>query len=119
MPRRPAHQPSNAEIQQSFDRHAKEDRQFQDETRQTNGELLSFKAETEGKLEEIHKALEGVATKEDIGRIVSAAITDYFEQKGRISFKFIVATSILVGALTVIFGGFKIALGWIGFSLTK
>lgn len=59
-------EPTNSEVLKSFKAHSEEDHKFQDETRIANGEMQLFKAETEGSLAELHKKVEGLATKEDI-----------------------------------------------------
>jgi hypothetical protein len=87
--------PTNKDLQDLFTAHAKED-------------AVVFKA--------IHEKLDSVPTKEDVAEIVGAVITDFFKTKGKFTFQMIVGTSILIGALVVIFGGLKTVLGWIGFS---
>lgn len=57
------HQPTNAELQQAFDAHAKEDKHFQDDTRAFNGEMAQFKAETEGALADTLRHLEAMDKK--------------------------------------------------------
>lgn len=50
-------QPTNADLQKAFDNHAKEDHNFQIEARGFNGEMVTFKAETEGSLADIYRRL--------------------------------------------------------------
>lgn len=57
-----------------------------------------------------------VPTKDEIRDIVVEAIDAYFRNKGKLTFSFIVGSSVLIGALVVIFGGFKTVLAWLGFS---
>ena len=54
--------------------------------------------------------------REEIKSLVQEALTDYFTTKGKLGKNLVVGAAIVVGSLTVIFGGLKAILGWIGFS---
>ena len=57
--------------------------------------------------------------KEEIGLIVASSIDCYFQSKGKLGKQIIVGTAIVIGSLTVIFGGFKVILGWLGFTYMR
>lgn len=73
----------------------------------------------------IEKKLETLATKEDVRGVVQAYKSFMLAEKiitggGKWSFRALVVIATLIGALIVILGGFKTALGWIGIHfLTK
>ena len=56
------------------------------------------------------------ATKEDIKTLMHEAMTEYFEEKGTLTKKYLIATATIVGSIVVIGGGLKALLGWIGFT---
>lgn len=59
------------------------------------------------------------ATKEDIKILMHEAMTEYFEEKGTVTKKILIATATIIGSLVVIGGGLKALLGWIGFTYMK
>lgn len=108
--------PSNQDLAGMFERHANEDKDFQNEQRIANIEVATFKAETEGSLSEIHKQLKEIPNNVQTAEIVEDVITRLLLKKGKFAFHFIVGSSVLIGSLVVIFGGLKTVLAWIGFS---
>jgi hypothetical protein len=104
---------------QALEEHTKEDHAFQEETRAFNNEMSVFKAESEGSFAGIHTKLDTFPSKDDISNIVAGAMTDYFENKGKLAFRLTVGGSVLIASLTVILGGMKAVLGWIGFHLIR
>ncbi len=120
-------EPSNADLQNQFADHASEDKHFQDEQRSQNGEMAIFKGETEGALADLkegqaamHAKLEKVPTKDDMARIVEEAMGNIIKQKGKTAYAGLLVLAGIVVALTVITGGAKTLLAWIGFNyMTK
>jgi hypothetical protein len=51
--------------------------------------------------------------------LLNKALTAYFERKGTLAKNIVVTAAIVVGSLTVIFGGAKAILMWIGFTYVK
>ena len=58
-----------------------------------------------------------VATREDVRTIFTEELRAFFKLSGINTKTFIITTAMIIGALGVIFGGFKAFLGWIGFAL--
>lgn len=56
---------------------------------------------------------------DDIPDIVRGILSQTFQEKGKKIYFYITGVAVIIGALTVIFGGFKMLLGWLGFSLLK
>lgn len=54
--------------------------------------------------------------KEEIRQIVHDALTDYFSSKGKIGKQVILSAAIIIGSITVIVGGIKTVLAWLGFT---
>jgi len=52
----------------------------------------------------------------EIKAIMHDALTEYFSSKGSLLKQILLTAAVIVGAITVIFGGLKTVLGWIGFS---
>lgn len=100
--------PTNADLKDLFDKHAIDDRAFQDNQDKVNEEAADSRVA-------IHKRLNEIPTKAETAEIVEAVIRDLLLSKGKIVYKGIIGASILIGALIVIFGGFKTVLGWLGF----
>ncbi len=75
----------------------------------TNQELAT-------QIAQLKQAIENRPTKEDIEKIVLASLNGYFKQTGMTLRGVLVGTAVIVGALTVILGGFKTMLAWIGFN---
>lgn len=61
-------------------------------------------------------AVDNRPTKEDIEEIVISSLNGYFQKKGTTFRSFILGTAMIIGALTVILGGLKTILAWIGFT---
>lgn len=97
--------PSNADLLDAFHKHVDEDKIFQDGTTQ------------------VHKAMNArmdtLATKEDVRSIFAQELRTFFKISGMNTKTFIVTAATIIGALVVIFGGFKAFLGWLGFGLIK
>jgi hypothetical protein len=55
--------------------------------------------------------------KQEIKGIVHEALTDFFTGYGQTGKQFIITAAIVVGSVTVILGGFKTVLGWLGFTM--
>lgn len=110
-------EPTNAELKQSFDDHVKEDGRFQDETRIFNGEMALFKAETEGSLSALHERLKQIPTREEGKKDIEEVFGQIIQNKGKLAFQLTLSAAALIAAIIVILGGFKTALGWIGFSM--
>lgn len=58
-------------------------------------------------------------TPDEIEEVVFKAMDAYFQKKGKMTFSVIVGASVLVGALTVLFGGIKTLLAWAGFTYIR
>lgn len=101
--------PTNAELKESFEAHARADHAFQ--TMQTEVNETAEKSRIS-----IHKKLNELPTHEETARIVEKVIRDLLLSKGKMVYQGIIVTSILIGALVVIFGGFKTVLGWLGYA---
>lgn len=52
----------------------------------------------------------------EIKDIVHEALTEFFTTSGKKTKNFLLAAALVMGAITVILGGFKAILAWIGFS---
>lgn len=94
--------PSNADIMEVVSQHTKDDQAYQ--------------RATDKSLQAIHK---NMVKKEDVADAVGTAIANYFEDKGKLTFKTIVATGILLGALGVIFTFVKGAAAWFGITYIR
>lgn len=57
-----------------------------------------------------------LVTKSELKPLVHEALTEYFEDKGSMTKKVLIGTAVVIGSITVIFGGIKAILGWLGFS---
>lgn len=71
-------QPTNAELKDSFDRHATEDHTFQTKQVKTNEEMTQS-------LASIHKRLNELPTKEDIPEIIASVFKFSFNNAGKIT----------------------------------
>lgn len=65
--------------------------------------------------EESEKAV--FITRDEMRKIMSETITDYFEKKGTISKNLLIATATVITSITLIVGGLKIILGWFGINI--
>lgn len=54
--------------------------------------------------------------REELKGLMVEAINEYFEAKGRLSKHWLITIASVIGAVTVILGGLKILLGWLGFT---
>lgn len=64
----------------------------------------------------IEKKIDSRPSDDEIEAIVVNALKVYFEKKGTSLKTILIGTAIIIGAITVIFGGIKAILGWLGFS---
>lgn len=108
--------PSNRELAEAFDKHAKEDKSFQDESRRVNVEMGTFKTQTEDSLAAIHKRLGEIPDSQQTATIVEDVMGNLIKSKGKTAYTGLLIVAGIVGALVVIGGGAKALLGWIGFS---
>jgi hypothetical protein len=113
-------EPTNADLKAAFDTHTIEDHAFQAKSLAFNGEILQFKAETEGSLAALHERLGTIATKDDIdevkqvlkaARVTAGIFTFTFDNASKIgSFVLFAGTIVLLikyglfGAIAWIFG---------------
>ena len=88
-------EPTNQDIIKALDDHMKDD-------------LVSFEA--------IKKTIRDQTDEERIAAIFHKTLTEYFEKKGTSLKTILIGTAVIVGAITVILGGLKSILGWIGFN---
>ena len=58
-------------------------------------------------------------TSEELEEIIINAQRKYFEQKGSVAKNWLVGTAVVVAALTVILGGIKTLLAWVGISIMR
>ena len=72
--------------------------------------------ELNDKLQLLQKAIDSRPTKEDIETIVITSLNGYFQKTGMTLRSIIIGTAMVIGALTVILGGLKTILAWLGFS---
>lgn len=93
--------------------------EFQQKQEAFNGEVIIFKAETEGSLASIHQRLGTMATKEDTALIVEQVIRDIIKESGKRGYAGLLIAAGIIGALVVIGGGAKALLGWIGFNYIR
>lgn len=54
--------------------------------------------------------------REEIKKIMHEALVEFFSSKGKATKQILIATAIVIGSLTVILGGVKTFLAWIGFT---
>lgn len=65
---------------------------------------------------EIHVQISTKPSSLEIEAIVSKVLVDFFTKKGVLSKNILVTAALVIGSLTVVFGGLKWLLGLIGFS---
>ena len=53
----------------------------------------------------------------EIKSLVSEAMVEYFESKGKMGKQWVIGAAVVIGSITVILGGVKTLLGWLGFHL--
>lgn len=58
-------------------------------------------------------------TKEEMKIIVNDALTEFFVATGKSYKGYLLGAAVIIGSLTVIFGGLKALLGWLGFVMMK
>ena len=73
-----------------------------------NDDLASFQS--------IRDTIRIQTDEERIAAIFHKTLTQYFEKKGTSLKTILLGTAVIVGAITVILGGLKSILGWIGFN---
>lgn len=88
-------EPTNREIMKALEAHI-------------NDDLASFQA--------IRDTITLQTDEERIAAIFHKTLTVYFEKKGTSLKTILIGTAMIIGAITVIFGGLKAILGWLGFS---
>jgi tetrahydromethanopterin S-methyltransferase subunit G len=71
--------------------------------------------ELEKRVKAIEEKIDNVATREDIEKIVHAALAEFFKKTGRGAKAAIITAATIIGSIVVIGGGFKWLLGVIGF----
>lgn len=98
-------QPTNADLKHAFDTHAFEDAHFQEKTKRS--------------LELVHKKMRDMPTKDETAQIVEDVFKRLLLQNGKAIYTVTVGASVLVGALLVLFGGFKTILALVGFTMSK
>jgi hypothetical protein len=54
--------------------------------------------------------------REEIKNIVHEALGEFFASKGKVTKQYLIGAAVVIGSLTVILGGFKAILGWLGFT---
>lgn len=64
-------------------------------------------------IEERHSVF-SIEQRDEIKDLMHEALTEYFAQKGSVAKQIIIGTAILVGSITVVLGGVKTILSWIG-----
>lgn len=108
-------EPTNADLKEAFDAHAEDDARVHREDKKFQGEMVAFKAETEGSLANIHRRLDiiepkidGLATKEDTKEILETIRTIKFGfGLFKVSGRSIMFVGGVVAAILAITGGFK------------
>jgi hypothetical protein len=53
--------------------------------------------------------------KEELKQMMFEVIDSYFRNKGQMGKHWLITAATIIGAVTVILGGFKAILGWLGF----
>lgn len=66
--------------------------------------------------EDLSKSVFTLREQHAIKELVHEALVEFFKTYGLAGKSFIVGAAIIIGSLTVILGGAKVILGWIGFS---
>lgn len=105
-----ASEPTNADLEQLFHKHAKDDSDFQKMQTEVN------EAAEQSRIS-IHKRLNDIPTHEETAAIVETVITNLLLKKGKTVYTLILGLGALTVAIIAIFGGLKIFLGWIGFTM--
>lgn len=106
-------EPTNADLKELFDKHAKDDFEFQQMQIETNSSAEQSRIS-------IHKRLNDLPSHDETAKIVEDVIKKLIFKQGKFVYTGIIGASILIGALVVIFGGFKTVLAWLGFvAITK
>lgn len=59
------------------------------------------------------------AQEKRIKELLTESLKCFFEKKGKGAKNLLIGAAIVIGSLTVILGGFKAILGWIGFVIVK
>jgi hypothetical protein len=82
----------------------------------TNADLQGQINTVHTRLDGIDTRLETVPTKEDVRKIFSDELGKFFKGTGNKTKLFLVGAAVVIGSLTVIFGGIKALLGFLGFA---
>ena len=98
-------EPTNQDLLNAFTTHANDD--------------AVVHAENSAFQSEVHEWKKTVATKEDVRSIFAEELKSFFKISGVNTKSFLVGLATVIGALVVIFGGAKAALGWLGFTFMK
>lgn len=98
-------EPTNQDLLNSFETHAKDDADFQAETITIHDAM--------------NKRMDTLATKEDVRDIFASELKNFFRIGGMRSKTIIITVATIIGSLVVIFGGVKSFLGWLGFTFIK
>ena len=64
----------------------------------------------------LYEEVKSRPTKEEIEEIVTQSMASYFEKKGTTLKAILIGTAVVVGSLTVILGGIKAILAYLGFT---
>ena len=88
-------EPTNKEIMKALENHI-------------NDDLASFQS--------IRDTIRMQTDEDRIAAIFHKTLTEYFEKKGTSLKTILIGTAMIIGAITVILGGLKAILGWLGFS---
>lgn len=73
-------------------------------------------AEIIKRINAIEKVVATIPNEERIAQIVDETLVTFFTVKGTTVKSFLITTAVVIGAITVILGGLKAILGWLGFS---
>lgn len=111
--------PSNADLMLAIEKtnsalvaHTHSDQDVFDKQATVNKEMTTS-------LASLHQWKEKVATKDDVAEIFGKELKAFFKVSGMNTKTFIIGTAVIIGALTVILGGLKTMLAWLGFTMLK
>ncbi len=107
-------EPTNTELFVAFKGHYEDDARVHQEDKKFQGEMAVFKAETEGKLADLHSKVDALPMAADMENIIESVITRLLLNKGKLIYTGIIAVGGFAFAITAIFGGLKVIAGVIG-----
>ena len=81
--------------------------------------FAKHEADDDRRFQEQHDMIAALPKKEEIAPLVHDALVQFFSTKGGLAKKVIIGTAVVIGSLTVIFGGLKTILVWIGFTYLR